>query len=219
MVLTHQSLSKDEKNIHLLINEIGHAVYKAFQRATDAFMEQDIELATDVIKGDSKINALCMRIEEQCFVTIALRQPVARDLRDLLASMHIAQEYERIGDYAADIARKVQETDTMPKKACRDHFELLTDLCMLMLSQAADLLQNPDVEAAKTLAEEDDKVDEAEKQLVQVLIEQMREHPETIEKCVNAIGVAHKMERIADRITNIAEQIIFSASGQTVELG
>lgn len=219
MVLTHQSLSKDEKNIHLLINEISRAVEKAFQRAIDAFMEQDPGLAAEVIKGDSKINALCMRIEEQCFVTIALRQPVASDLRDLLASMHIAQEYERIGDYAADIARKVQETETMPKKACRDHFELLTDLCMLMLSQAADLLQNPDVEAARALAEEDDKVDEAEKQLVQVLIQQMRDDPDTIENCVNAIGVAHKMERIADRITNISEKIIFSASGQTVELG
>ena len=219
MVLTHQSLSKDEKNIHLLINEISRAVEKAFQRAIDAFMEQDPGLAAEVIKGDSKINALCMRIEEQCFVTIALRQPVASDLRDLLASMHIAQEYERIGDYAADIARKVKETETMQKKDCRDHFELLTDLCMLMLSQAADLLQSPDVEAARALAEEDDKVDEAEKQLVQVLIQQMRDDPDTIENCVNAIGVAHKMERIADRITNISEKIIFSASGQTVELG
>ena len=87
MVLTHQSLSKDEKNIHLLINEISRAVEKAFQRAIDAFMEQDPGLAAEVIKGDSKINALCMRIEEQCFVTIALRQPVASDLRDLLASL------------------------------------------------------------------------------------------------------------------------------------
>ena len=219
MVLTHQSLSHDEKEIHLLIQEIGRAVCRAFERSTDAFLEHDAGLAAEVIDSDTEINAICARIEEKCFVTIALRQPVASDLRDLLASMHIAQEYERIGDYAADIARKVREMGSVPKKECRDDFQLLTDLCMLMLKQVSDLLEKPDEEAARTLAAEDDKVDEAEKHLVQTLIQQMRDDPSTIENCVSAITVAHKMERIADRITNIAEQIIFSASGKTVELG
>ncbi|MEJ2309573.1 MAG: phosphate signaling complex protein PhoU [Gammaproteobacteria bacterium] len=219
MVVTHQSLSQDEKDIHLLIHEIGRAVYRAFQHATDAFLEYNAGLAAEVIDGDAEINAICARIEEKCFVTIALRQPVASDLRDLLASMHIAQEYERIGDYAADIARKVLEVSSVPRKECRDDFQLLTDLCMLMLRQVRDLLEKPDEEAARTLAAEDDKVDEAEKHLVQNLIRQMRDEPSTIENCVSAIAVAHKMERIADRITNIAEQIIFSASGKTVELG
>lgn len=219
MVLTHQSLSKDEKTIQGLISSMGHAVSAGFRRASDAFMDHDEELASEVIAGDEQINALCSQIEEQCFVTIALRQPVANDLRSLLANMHIAQEYERIADYAADIARKVQEMKAIPKKECRDQFQLLIDLCMLMLDQVNALLENPDEQDARLLAAEDDKVDEEEKVLVNSLINQMRSEPDSIESCVHAISVAHKMERIADRITNIAERIVFSTSGEMVELG
>lgn len=219
MVLTHQSLSKDEKIIQGLISSMGHAVNQGFRRASDAFMEHDGELASQVIANDQHINALCSQVEEQCFVTIALRQPVANDLRNLLANMHIAQEYERIGDYAADIARKVHDMQEIPKKQCRDHFQLLIDLCMLMLDQVNALLENPDEEDARVLAAEDDKVDKEEKALVDSLISQMRSDPDTIESCVHAISVAHKMERIADRVTNIAERIVFSTSGEVVELG
>jgi phosphate transport system protein len=219
MVLTHQSLSKDEKIIQELIASMGHAVSQGFRRASDAFMEHDRELASEVITGDQQINALCTQVEEQSFVTIALRQPVANDLRNLLANMHIAQEYERIGDYAADIARKVHDIQPIPKKECRDHFQLIIDLCILMLDQVNALLENPDEQDARVLAAEDDKVDEAEKVLVNSLINQMRSDPDSIESCVHAISVAHKMERIADRVTNIAERIVFSTSGEVVELG
>lgn len=219
MVLTHQSLSKDEKIIGKLIQSMGHETSQAFVRASDAFMEHDRELASAVITDDEKINTLRSRIEEQCFVTIALRQPVANDLRSLLASMHIAQEFERIGDYAADIARKVHEVEGTPGKECRDHFQLMIDLCKLMLAQVNDLLENPDAQGARTLAAEDDKVDEEEKILVDRLIEQMRKDSGSIRNCVHAISVAHKMERIADRVTNIAERIVFSTSGEVVELG
>jgi phosphate transport system protein len=219
MVLTHQSLSKDENIIQGLISSMAHAVSEGFRRASDAFMEHDTELASEVVAGDRKINALCSQIEEQCFVTIALRQPVANDLRSLLANMHIAQEYERIGDYAADIARKVHDMQELQKKQCRDQFQLLIDLCSLMLDQVTALLDNPDEEDARVLAAEDDKVDAEEKKLVDTLINQMRRDPDSIESCVHAISVAHKMERIADRVTNIAERIIFSTSGEMVELG
>ena len=219
MVLTHQSLNKDEKIIQGLIASMGHAVSQGFRHASDAFMEHDRELASEVITGDQQINALCTEVEEQCFVTIALRQPVANDLRSLLANMHIAQEYERIGDYAADIARKVHDMQAIPKKECRDHFQLIIDLCILMLDQVNALLENPDEQDARVLAAEDDKVDEAEKVLVNSLINQMRSDPDSIETCVHAISVAHKMERIADRVTNIAERIVFSTSGEVVELG
>ncbi|MDX1344253.1 MAG: phosphate signaling complex protein PhoU [Sedimenticolaceae bacterium] len=219
MALTHQSLSKDEKTIQGLISSMGLAVSQGFRRASDAFMEHDEELASEVIGADQQINALCSQIEEQCFVTIALRQPVANDLRSLLANMHIAQEYERIADYAADIARKVHEMKAIPKKECRDQFQLLIDLCTLMLDQVNTLLESPDEQDARVLAAEDDKVDEEEKVLVNSLISQMRSDPDSIETCVHAISVAHKMERIADRVTNIAERIVFSTSGEMVELG
>jgi phosphate transport system protein len=185
----------------------------------DAFMENDRSLAQEVIEKDNEINAFCNKVEEQCFVTIALRQPVAKDLRDLLANMHIAEEYERIGDYAADIARKVLEMQDLPRKGCRDNFQLMIDLCDTMLDQVLEILKNPDEKAARLLASEDDKVDEAEKMLIRGLTEQMMEFPETIENCIHAVSVAHKIERIADRVTNVAERIVFSASGKTVELG
>lgn len=219
MVVTHQSLSKDEKNINQLIHRMGEAVSHAFQQAGDAYMEHNSELAQSVIDDDAKINDLCARIEEHCFITIALRQPVANDLRDLLANMHIAQEYERIGDYAADISKKIIETHGMPKKGCRDNFQLLIDLCSIMLEEASELLESPDEDVARNLAAQDDKVDETEKVIVRALIQQMREDPDSIENCIHAVAIAHKMERIADRITNIAEQVIFSRTGKTVELG
>jgi phosphate transport system protein len=107
----------------------------------------------------------------------------------------------------------------LQKKHCRDHFQLLIDLCSLMLDQVTALLDNPDEQDARVLAAEDDKVDAEEKKLVDTLISQMRRDPDSIESCVHAISVAHKMERIADRVTNIAERIIFSTSGEMVELG
>jgi phosphate transport system protein len=219
MVVTHRALSKEERAIQNLIEQIAIAVTRAFVQAMDAFMEHDLDLAGDVIENDFKINNLCRQIEEQSFVSIALRQPVANDLRKLLASIHIAEEYERIGDYASDIARKVQEMKEVPRKACRDNFQLMTDLCKQMLDEISELHRNPDAQSAKNVALMDDKVDDAEKVLVNGLIDQMREYPETIENCIHAVSIAHKIERIADRVTNIAERIVFSTSGEMVELG
>jgi len=149
MVVTHRALSKEERAIQSLIEQIAIAVTRAFVQAMDAFMEHDLDLAGKVIENDLKINDLCRKIEEQSFVSIALRQPVANDLRKLLASIHIAEEYERIGDYAADIARKVQGMKEVPRKACRDNFQLMTDLCKEMLEQISEIHRNPDAQSAK----------------------------------------------------------------------
>ncbi|MGD8265599.1 MAG: phosphate signaling complex protein PhoU [Chromatiales bacterium] len=219
MVVTHKALSKEERAIQSLIEQIAVAVTRAFEQAMDAFMENDLDLADKVIENDLDINEMCRQIEEQSFLSIALRQPVANDLRKLLASIHIAEEYERIGDYAADIARKVHSMKEVPRKGCRDNFQLMTDLCKQMLDQILDIHRSPDVQSAKKVAQMDDNVDDAEKVLVNSLISQMREYPETIENCIHAVSIAHKIERIADRVTNIAERIVFSTSGEVVELG
>ena len=218
MVSTHLAFSKEEKHIHELMIRLSGLVRNALKHATEALLDADRGLAKEVIDNDGQINRLYHQVTEHCIVAIALRQPVASDLRELVASMQIAAELERIGDYAADIADMVGQMENRLDGELRDRFEGLGQHCLSMLGRIMDIYKQPSVEASESLAAEDDIVDTIEEEIRLVGVEKMRACPDYIADGMRAICVAHKLERTADRVTNIAERIVYRTSGDVVEL-
>jgi phosphate transport system protein len=210
-----------EERVEELLEDLlrmGAMVTDSIQRALEALLGQDEVLARMVIGYDDEINAIQQEIDEKCLRLLATQQPVASDLRIILATSNIAAELERIGDYAEGIARLVV------KLAGRPYIKPLIDLPRMaeegarMLTSALEAFARQDVETALAVGEADDKIDELYDQVYRELLLYMMEDPRTITQATYLLWVAHNLERIGDRTTNIAERVVFLDSGNIVDL-
>lgn len=200
------------------IISLGDMVDDAIGQALYALREQDQEGAQRVIAGDGKINAQRYDVEERCLRLIATQQPAARDLRAIIAAIHIAIELERIGDYASGIA------DLAIRLADRPHLKPLIDLPrmanidrdIVRASLEAYLKSDPDL--ALETAKRDAEIDQLYDQVYRELLTYMLEDPKNIARATYLLWVAHNLERIADRVTNICERVIFMSTGEMKEL-
>jgi phosphate transport system protein len=198
---------------------MGSMVGKAILRSIDALKNRDLELAHQIIADDQKINSKRFEIEEKCIELIATQQPMASDLRTIIAILNITTEIERIGDYAVGIARIVTMIgDEPPLKPLVD-IPRMGEQTVDMLRRSLDALINRDVVAARKIAMEDDSVDHLYDQVFRELLTCMAEDPKTITRATRLIWVAHNMERAADRVTNICERVVFIVSGKMEEIG
>jgi phosphate transport system protein len=218
MAAMRSGLSREEAEARDRIICMSHAVEQAIEQALRCFREHDAELAGALIGGDTAINAQQRSIEEGCFSAIALQQPVAGDLRDLVSDMYIAAELERIADHAADIAKIVLQMDTRPSAPFAEAIDRLGQACRDMLGRVLVAYGNRDETAAREVAADDEGVDRVEKQITADLLAHLGQHPDQIRPCTHALWVAHNLERIGDRVTNIAERIVFMVSGRHVDL-
>jgi len=198
--------------------EMGQMVADSIDRSIQSLVKQDVDLAQQVIDFDDEINALQHDIDEKCLVLIATQQPMAGDLRAILAVSNIAAELERIGDYAEGVARLAV------KLAARPFIKPLIDIPRMasesrrMLLSSLDAFARQDVETARQIGQADDMVDALYDQVFRELLVIMMEDPRTITQATYLLWVAHNLERIADRTTNIAERVIFMDSGGIVDL-
>ncbi|MGQ9546417.1 MAG: phosphate signaling complex protein PhoU [Dehalococcoidia bacterium] len=198
---------------------IGSMVSKAMLRSVDALKKRDLELAHQIITDDQKINAKRFEIEEKCIQLIATQQPMASDLRTIVSILNITTEIERIGDYAVGIARIViMIGDEPPLKPLID-IPRMAEQTIDMLQRSLNAFLNRDAEAARTIAAEDDVVDNLYDQVFRELLTFMAEDPKTITRATRLIWVAHNLERAADRVTNICERIVFIVTGRMEEIG
>lgn len=198
---------------------MGSMVGKAMLRSVDALKNRDLELAHQVIADDQKINAKRFEIEEKCIQLIATQQPMAGDLRTIVAILNITTEIERIGDYAVGIARIVILIgDEPPLKPLID-IPRMGEQTVDMLRRSLDALINRDAEAAKKIALEDDLIDHLYDQVFRELLTFMAEDSKTITRATRLIWTAHNLERAADRVTNICERIVFIVTGRMEEIG
>jgi phosphate transport system protein len=198
---------------------MGSMVSKAILRSIDALKNRDLDLARQIIADDQKINGKRFEIEEKCVELIATQQPMASDLRIIIAILNITTEIERIGDYAVGIARVVVMTgDEPPLKPLID-IPRMADQTVNMLRRSLDAFINRDAEAAKKIATEDDLVDNLYDQVFRELLTFMAEDPKTITRATRLIWVAHNLERAADRVTNICERVVFIVTGKMEEIG
>jgi phosphate transport system protein len=203
---------KDE--ILLLGSMVEHAVIGS----VEALKKRDIKAAEAIIAEDKEINKKRFAIENQLMILIATQQPMAHDLRLLASSMEIISELERMGDYAKGIAniniRMGEEALLKPLIDIPRMAQKGSD----MLHRALTAFVNEDVEAAKAIPIEDDEVDALYNQIYHELMMYIIQDPKTIERANWLLWVAHNLERVADRVTNICERTIFIATGSFEEI-
>jgi len=198
---------------------MGSMSSKSILGSVEALKYRNLELARQLVENDAKINQKRFDIEEKCIQLIATQQPMASDLRMIVAMLNIITELERIGDYALGIARVViMIGDEPPLKPLIDvprMAEKTTD----MLQRSLDAFINMDAKSAQAISAEDDFVDNLYDQVYRELLVFMMEDPRTITRATRLMWVAHNLERAADRVTNICERIVFIVTGKMEEIG
>jgi phosphate transport system protein len=198
---------------------LGSMVEKAIARSIEALRTQNVKLAQQVIENDDQINALRWKIEENATLLIATQAPLARDLRYIFAIMHIATEVERMADYAQGNAKLTLRIVDEPLLKPLIDIPRMADLGRELLAEALDAFIEQDAERARQVAHRDDEVDQLYEQVYRELLTFMISDPRTVPRATHLLWVAHNLERIADRVTNICERTIFSVTGHIEELG
>ena len=194
-------------------------VGKAIQHSIEALKNRDLELAKRIVDSDHNINHKRYEIEEKCIELIATQQPIAGDLRVIIAGIIITQELERIGDYAAGVAQIViMIGDEPPLKPLID-VPIMAEKVVDMLNRSMEAAIHRDIETCKKIIAEDDFIDNLYDQVFRELLVFMMEDPRTITRATRLIWVAHNLERAADRVTNICERVVFVVTGKLEELG
>lgn len=197
---------------------LGSMVEKAIAKALEALKSRDLEASMQVIHDDDAIDLLRYQLEEQCIELIATQQPVARDLRRLVTFLHIAVELERMGDYAEGIGKiSLMMGEEPPLKPLVD-IPRMAEKSADMLRRSLDALVNRDVVAATGVCNADDEVDALYDQVYRELLTYMIQDPKTIQRATYLLWVAHDLERVADRATNIAERVIYLVTGKLTEI-
>jgi phosphate transport system protein len=197
---------------------MGNMVEEAIAAAIRALVERDDELAERVIAEDLHLNELHRELREGAFRIMATQQPVARDLRLIFSFQHMVVELERMGDHAVGIARGARRLNAMPQ--LKPYVDL-PRMAALVGSQVHDILGaviEADQDRARRIAERDDEVDEIYHKLWKDLLGYMVSDPSNIERATILLFLAKDLERIADRVTNIAEDVVFLHTGRIVEL-
>jgi phosphate transport system protein len=204
--------------LHTEIRALGQVVIVSITRAIDALRRQDVEAAQRIRADDERIDQAQAALEEHALMVMATQQPMAGDLREIIAAIEIASELERIGDYAKGVAKITIRNADQPLVSPLVDIPQMAEEAINMLGTALDAYVNRDPEAARQLAGLDDQVDELSGHLRAELLALIQRDPTTAARAVDLMFVAHNLERIADRTTNIAERVIFMVKGDVVEL-
>ena len=195
---------------------MGGLAEEQVRLVTAALVDRDAALATRVQSGDQPINDLHIEIDQRCVKLLALHQPVAMDLRAVIAAVKINTDLERVGDLAVNVAEAVQRYLHHTPLRPLDHIPRMADLAQRMLRDALDAYVRHEVALAQHVLDTDDIVDALKSQVSVDLVPVMMGAPETIEPSLDLILIARHLERIADHATNIAEDVIFMVSARDV---
>jgi len=197
---------------------LASLVESAIARSITALQHQDVEEARRIIAEDDIIDRRQYALEDKALLLIARQAPMAADLRMISAVISIASELERIGDYAEGIAKITIRGANEPLLTSLGDLPRMAEQALRMLREALDAFVSRDVAAARLLATEDNEIDSLTSRIQDDLLGHMLRDPHTIERAIHLIFVAHNVERVADRTTNIAERLIFLVTGEIVDL-
>ena len=197
---------------------LSSMVEKALARSIDALTRQDVQLANAVMQGDAAINEQRWAIEEFALLIIATQQPIAGDLRGIAAAIHIVTDLERMADHAVGIAKIVSDIASEPLLKPLVDTPRMAEIAGGMLTDSISAYIANDAEAAREVAQRDDLVDTFYNQIYRELLTFMMADPSTINRATHLLWVAHNIERIGDRATNICERVIFAVTGEMIEV-
>lgn len=206
-----QAINDDLLRMHRLVDQ-------AIARSLDCLKRRDQALAQQVIDDDEEINRMRFKIEEACLALIATQQPTASDLRAVIAAMHMVVEIERMGDHATGIAKTVIMMGDEPLLKPLIDIPRMAELGRDMLRESLEAYAARDAAKARRIAERDDEMDALYKAIFDELVEIMSRTPDSASRATYLLWCAHNLERIGDRVTNIAERVVFVTTGDMKEL-
>jgi phosphate transport system protein len=201
------------------ILSLGALVEERVYLAIKAIESRDSDLAERIIRSDHEIDETEVEVEEECLKILALYQPVAVDLRFIVAVIKINNDLERIGDEAVNIAERIQSIAKYPNISFHFDYTEMAEIAAAMLKQSLDALVNLDIDTAFRVITLDDDVDDIQSTAYSQIKQAMREHPEEMTYLINLYLISRHLERVADHATNIAEEVVYLIEGEIVRHG
>lgn len=214
---THRHFHEELSNVKVRLLTMSGEAEAALGLAVEALLERDTDKAHQVIKGDRAIDAMEVEIEEQCVQLLALQQPMARDLRMLTSALKIANDLERVGDHAVNIAQSADRLAQSRPITPEPEIVEMARLTRLMLSDALEAFIRGDADAGREICRRDDKVDALHRSTFRILLTHMMEDPHNISSGLELFLVSRNLERVADLATNIAEDVVFLVEGKSIK--
>ena len=214
---TIKAFDADLQELARMIAEMGGLAERQIGDAVDALNRRDAVLAQSVIATDTRIDNLQREIEEKAILTIARRQPMAVDLRDVVSALRVSNDLERIGDLAKNIAKRVEVLDSeLNLQKVMRGVEHMTELVLTQIKDVLDAYARRDVAKAVQVWRGDEEVDAVNNSLFRELLTYMMEDPRNISVCIHLLFCAKNIERMGDHATNISETIYYMVEGQVL---
>ncbi|MBN2216389.1 MAG: phosphate signaling complex protein PhoU [Pirellulales bacterium] len=212
-------LQREISHIKQRLLSLSGLVEEQLQLAVRAILDSDEEMARSVCTRDHDVDQMEVEIEEECLKTLALHQPVAVDLRFLVAVLKINSDLERIGDLAVNLARKAKKLSTIPSLDVPFDLTTMWERTQTMLRDSIDALVNMDARLADDVCVRDDEVDEMKRNIRRLAQDVILQEPGQTEPLLTLMGAARNLERVADHATNIAEDVIYMIRGKIIRHG
>ena len=209
-------LERDLEQLRKQLLAVGSLVESATTRAITALTHRQPDLADAVFDADDEIDALEVQIEEECLKILALHQPVAADLRFVVAVMKVNNDLERMGDQAVNIAERAVYLSSRPPLDVPLNIERMAEVAQQMVRVSLDSVVNLDVDLARSVGEMDDEVDEIHREMFRLVQDRLRQSSDVVEQAIAYLSASRDLERIADLATNIAEDVLFTVLGEVV---
>jgi phosphate transport system protein len=213
----HRHFHDELSHVKVRLLTMSGEAEAALGLSVEALLERDPERARRVIQGDRIIDTMEMEVEEMCANLLALQQPMARDLRMLLSALKIANDLERVGDHAVNIAQSAERLAQSRPIAPEPEIIEMARLAREMLSDALEAFIRSDAAAGREICLRDDKVDALHRSVFRILLTHMMEDPHTIGAGMELFLVSRNLERVADLATNIAEDVVFLVEGKSIK--
>jgi phosphate transport system protein len=211
---TVKAFDSEISQLRGLIAEMGGLAEVAIRDAIDSLTRRDEELAHQVVAQDARLDALEAEVDRLAVRTIALRAPMADDLRDVIAALKISGVIERIGDYAKNIARRVNEMEGRTKIEPITLIPAMAEIAQGMVRDVLNAYGSRDAILAVEVIRRDEKLDQFYNTLFRSLLTHMMENPATISSAAQLLFIARNLERIGDHATNVAEMVYYAATGE-----
>jgi phosphate transport system protein len=197
---------------------LGSLAREAVRRGVEALVDGDAEMAREVIASDEAINTLRLEVEQECSFLLATEQPVAGDMRVIVSALIVSSDLERIGDHGKKIAQAYLRMLQNPRPIPMMNIQRMSAMALAMVDRSLAVYASQDIDEARAICEADDDVDAFYKQTFNVILSYMIENSRLIGPGTHLLQVAHELERVADRSTNVAERVIYSVTGELKDL-
>jgi phosphate transport system protein len=218
MMMEHtiKAFDADLQDLGRMIAEMGGLAERQIGDALDALNRHDANLAGNIVAADARIDALQREIEEKAILTIARRQPLAVDLREIVGALRVSNDLERIGDLAKNIAKRVEAVGELNLQTVMRGVEHMTEMVLAQIKDVLDAYARRDVDKAMQVWRSDGEIDAVNNSLFRELLTYMMEDPRNISVCIHLMFCAKNIERMGDHATNIAETIYYMVEGQVL---